>query len=81
MIHYTEIFTFTLHEPMVVFEGTSIDDAIQEMLSSNIIPISVVRDPKHPLMKSSVKQLLKMGVKQKIKLIVLSVVHNKVYES
>lgn len=77
-INYTEIFTFALYQPVAVLEnGSSLEDVEADLIGNNIFPISYIRDKNNPVFKQTEEHFKKLGIKQKLLMIILPIVYTK----
>jgi ATP-dependent protease Clp ATPase subunit len=63
--------------PIAVFEGTTIEEVLDDFYELQVTPLSYITDPKHPIFKQYSKMFEAQGVTEKIKLIILSVGYTK----
>ena len=77
-ISYTDIFTFVLYQPVAVLEySSSIREIEKDLMENNIFPLSYITDKNNPVFKQTEEHFKKSGIKQKLLMIILSVVYTK----
>ena len=77
-INYTEIFTFVLYQPVAVLEnGYSLREVEKDLMENNIFPLSYITDKNNPVFKQTEEHFKKVGIKQKLLMIILPVVYTK----
>ena len=81
-INYTDFFTFFLSQPIAILSGgVTEEEAIEELEEFCLFPITIIRDSKNPLFKSTVKSMKAQGVQQKVLSIILPIGYNKEFIS
>ena len=77
-ISYTDIFTFVLYQPVAVLENSSsLREIEKDLMENNIFPLSYITDKNNPVFKQTEEHFKKSGIKQKLLMIILSVVYTK----
>ena len=79
-LHYKDVFNFTLHQPIGVLEGY-LAETLTEMYKNNIVPVSYIRDKKHPLFINTIQQLKADKIEIELEIIVLGIVHHKEFKT
>jgi hypothetical protein len=81
-INYTDFFTFFLSQPIAILSGgVTEEEAIQELQEFCLFPITIIRDPKNPFFRATIRNMQAQGVQQRVLSIILPIGYHKEFLS
>jgi hypothetical protein len=81
LISYKDIFSFDIQTPIAVFEEKPRKELAKECYDLGVIPIVYIKDKTHPLFVRLNNEFKNRGIKQDLKLIILSIEYTKEFLS